>query len=86
MNSIHRPRNWNAIDNEKHIRATKAGHAEQRGLPRITIQAMDQANQVMSAVADLKRSKPELIAENMLLRQQLIVLERTGRVTQADAA
>ena len=33
-------------------------------------------NQIMSTVADLKRSKPELIAENMLLRQQLIVLER----------
>ena len=35
-----------------------------------------QRNQIMSTVADLKRSKAELIAENMFLRQQLIVLER----------
>lgn len=33
-------------------------------------------NQVMSIVSDLKRSKGELIAENLFLRQQLIVLER----------
>jgi hypothetical protein len=31
---------------------------------------------VMGTPADLKRSKRELIAENMFLRQQLIVLER----------
>ena len=30
----------------------------------------------MSIVSDLKRSKSELIAENLFLRQQLIVLER----------
>ena len=30
----------------------------------------------MSIVSDLKRSKGELIAENLFLRQQLIVLER----------
>ena len=44
-------------------------------------------NQVMSTVADLMRSKPELIAENMLLRQQLIVLERQvvrPKLTQHD--
>ena len=40
----------------------------------------------MSTVADLKRSKPELIAENMFLRQQLIVLERQVVRPQADAA
>lgn len=32
--------------------------------------------QVMGTLADLKRSKHELIAENMFLRQQLIVLKR----------
>lgn len=30
----------------------------------------------MGTLADLKRSKRELLAENMFLRQQLIVLER----------
>jgi putative transposase len=34
------------------------------------------ANQVAGALTDLTRSKSELIAENMFLRQQLIVLER----------
>ena len=33
-------------------------------------------HQVMSSLADMRRSKSELIAENMVLRQQLIVLER----------
>ncbi len=33
-------------------------------------------NQVVSSLADLSRSKAALIAENMFLRQQLIVLER----------
>ena len=44
-------------------------------------------NQIMSTVADLKRSRQELIAENMLLRQQLIVLERQiiePKLTQHD--
>jgi putative transposase len=30
----------------------------------------------VGALADMTRTKPELIAENALLRQQLIVLER----------
>lgn len=34
------------------------------------------ANQVAGALTDLTRSRSELIAENRLLRQQLIVLER----------
>jgi hypothetical protein len=34
------------------------------------------SHQVIATLADLKRSKSELIAENMFLRQQLIVLER----------
>jgi transposase InsO family protein len=43
--------------------------------------------QVMGIVSDLKRSKRELIAENMFLRQQLIVLERQvvrPQLTQHD--
>jgi putative transposase len=45
------------------------------------------SQQVIGTLADLKRSKRELIAENMFLRQQLIVLERQvsrPRVTQRD--
>ncbi len=41
----------------------------------------------LSAVADLARSKPQLIAENLLLRQQLVVLNRAAkrpRFTRAD--
>lgn len=41
----------------------------------------------MDTIADLCRSKEELIAENMFLRQQLIVLEREGKrlkLTQRD--
>jgi putative transposase len=44
-------------------------------------------SQVMGAIADLSRSKEELIAENMFLRQQLIVLERQvkrPKLTQRD--
>ena len=41
----------------------------------------------LSSVADLTRSKPQLIAENLLLRQQLVVLNRAvkrPRFTRAD--
>ena len=41
----------------------------------------------MGTIADLRRSKEELIAENMFLRQQLIVLEREvkrPKLTQRD--
>ena len=41
------------------------------------------------ALADLARSKPELIAENAFLRQQLVVLKRgikPPRCTPADRA
>src|SRR3954453_23697608 len=44
---------------------------------------------VLGAVADLARSKPQLVAENLLLRQQLIVLNRSvkrPRFTRADRA
>jgi hypothetical protein len=48
VNRIDHPRTWNAIDNEKQICVAKAGHAKQRGLSRITIQALDQAGQTQS--------------------------------------
>jgi putative transposase len=44
-------------------------------------------SQVMGTIADLSRSKEELIAENMFLRQQLIALEREvkrPKLTQRD--
>ncbi len=56
-----------------------AGAANRDRLPGGTVQAMDQpakTNQVMSTLADMRRSKSERIAENMFLRQQLIVLDR----------
>ena len=42
---------------------------------------------LVGTIADLARSKPQLVAENLLLRQQLIVLNRAGkrpRCTRAD--
>jgi hypothetical protein len=45
------------------------------------------SHQVIGTLADLRRSKRELIAENMFLRQQLIVLERQvsrPKITQRD--
>lgn len=47
------------------------------------------ASPLAGAIADLARSKPQLVAENLLLRQQLLVLNRTGRrprCTRADRA
>jgi hypothetical protein len=44
---------------------------------------------VLGAAADLVRSKPELVAENALLRQQLIVLTRSirrPRISRSDRA
>ena len=44
----------------------------------------DRPNMVTSTLADLPRSRAELVAENALLRQQLIVLHRqttTSRLT-----
>src|ERR1035437_8476429 len=43
--------------------------------------------QVLGTLADLARSKPELIAENALLRQQLVILRRSikqPRLTRTD--
>lgn len=44
---------------------------------------------MMATVTDLARSRPQLIAENLLLRQQLLVLNRTvkrPRFTAVDRA
>jgi putative transposase len=44
---------------------------------------------LVGAIADLARSKPQLVAENLLLRQQRLVLNRAGRrprCTRADRA
>jgi putative transposase len=44
---------------------------------------------LVGTVADLARSNPQLVAENLLLRQQLLVLNRAGkrpRYTRADRA
>jgi len=44
---------------------------------------------LVGTIADLARSKPQLVAENLLLRQQLLVLNRAGKrphCTHADRA
>lgn len=44
---------------------------------------------LVGTIADLARSKPQLVAENLLLRQQLLVLNRAGKrphCTRADRA
>src|SRR5919107_1368280 len=43
----------------------------------------------LGTITDLARSKPQLVAENLLLRQQLVVLNRSvkrPRFTSADRA
>lgn len=44
---------------------------------------------IAATLADLRRSKPQLVAENALLRQQLLILRRSvkrPRCTPADRA
>ena len=44
---------------------------------------------LVGTIADLARSKPQLVAENLLLRQQLLVLNRAGKrpcCTRTDRA
>ncbi len=41
---------------------------------------------VLGAITDLARSKPHLIAENLLLRQQLVVLNRSAKRPRFTAA
>ncbi len=60
----------------------------QRGAQAVTRWAKpSSASLPLSTVADLARSKPHLIAENLLLRQQLVVLDRSvkrPRFTSVD--
>src|SRR5919199_284801 len=41
---------------------------------------------VLGTIADLARSKPQLVAENLLLRQQLLVLKRSAKRPRFTAA
>jgi hypothetical protein len=58
---------------------TNAGHLRvQSACARILTWTRPAASgQVLGTLADLARSKPELVAENVFLRQQLIVLRRS---------
>ena len=69
-------------------RAEVGLRAARRRLARWTRPAASPAV-VLGAAGDLLRSRPALIAENALLRQQLIVLTRTPKrpcLTRADRA
>jgi putative transposase len=66
--------------------AHTAIHALERCIVRWTRPAPP-TSLVRGTVADLVRSRPDLVAENALLRQQLVVLARTAkrpRLTRAD--
>jgi len=70
-------------------RVLGAGRAALSALRRRVSAATKPAALVLmaGALADLRRSKPELVAENALLRQQLLVLRRSAtrpRCTPAD--
>jgi hypothetical protein len=72
-------------------RVTCTGRAALQALRRRLLTATKPAapTLVAGALADLLRSKPELVAENALLRQQLAVLTRSvkrPRCTPADRA
>ncbi|MDP8909635.1 MAG: hypothetical protein M3N47_11095, partial [Chloroflexota bacterium] len=72
-------------------RPLAAGRAAGRSLRRCLLAASrpPAAQLVAGTLADLARDKPTLIAENALLRQQLIVLRRSvkrPRCTPADRA
>ena len=66
-------------------RVTGTGHA---ALRRRLLAATRPAalRLVTGALADLARSKPELVAENALLRQQLVVLKRSVKRPRCTAA
>ncbi len=72
-------------------RVRDTGRAVLSGLSRRVLAATKPAvaAQLAGALVDLARSKPELLAENALLRQQLLVLRRSvkrPRCTPADRA
>src|SRR5438477_13082181 len=73
----------------RRVRAT--GRAALAGLRRRLLAAtqLAVAAPIAGTLADLIRSRPELVAENTLLRQQLLVLRRgvtRPRCTPADRA
>src|SRR5215208_3026603 len=70
---------------------TRTAHAALQALRHRLLAATKPAAPplVAGTLADLLRSKPELVAENALLRQQLVVLKRSvkrPRCTPADRA
>jgi putative transposase len=67
---------------------TRAGHAALRAMRRRVLAATHPAPPVVvaGALADLARSKGELVAENALLRQQLVVLQRSVKRPRCTAA
>src|SRR5215213_1321014 len=72
-------------------RLRAAGRATAQALRRRLLAATRPATAPLltGAVADLARTKPELVAENALLRQQLLILRRHAkrpRCTPADRA
>ena len=72
-------------------RALDTGRAALSGFRRRVLAATKPVTAVAlaGALADLHRSKPELVAENALLRQQFLVLRRSvkrPRCTPADRA
>ena len=72
-------------------RLLAAGRATAQALRRRLLAATRPAAEPLltGTVADLVRTKPELVAENALLRQQLITLRRSvkrPRCTPADRA
>ena len=57
------------------------------GLPVSRLSKPSPSSPVFGTIADLARGKPQLVAENLLLRQQLSVLKRSvkrPRSTRAD--
>ena len=72
-------------------RAARAGRGALRAVHRCLASVTKPAVPpvIAGTLADLTRSRPELVAENALLRQQLVVLKRSvkrPRCTPADRA
>ena len=59
-------------------------HAVRSAISRVTKPIVHTS--MLETVADLARSKPQLIAENLLLRQQLVVLNRSVKRPQFTPA
>jgi putative transposase len=70
-------------------RLARAGFGALRGRVSRWLRPAATNSALLGAAADLVRSRPELIAENAFLRQQLIILTRSARrprITPADRA